>query len=287
MSNYTHNTVPTQYIVANGIRFAYRRFGKKQGVPLVFFQHFTGTLDNWDPAVTDILAAERELILFDNAGIASSTGEVATTIAGIAETALIFIDALKLTKIDLFGFSMGSFVAQQIAVQRPQLVNSLILVGSAPRGGQDIETFSKEVWDIFAKEFNPADELLLETFFSPTASSQAAAQLFLDRIRSRREDRDIAINDKVVPAQLAAIAEWGKPYPGSYDYLHQIQQPVLVIGGKTDIIFPTINSYLLQQNLSNAELIIYPDSNHGQIYQFPELFTERAIRFLNQNNPLI
>jgi pimeloyl-ACP methyl ester carboxylesterase len=284
MSTYTHNTAPTQFIDAAGITFAYRRFGKKQGLPLVFFQHFTGNLDNWDPAVTDALATGREVILFDNAGVSSSTGAVAETIAGIAATALSFIDALHLTKVDLLGFSMGSFVAQQITIERPQLVNRLILIGSAPQGGEGIDTFSQEVWDILAKEFNPADELLLETFFSPTESSQRAGHSFLDRIRSRTADRDIAINDLVIPAQLAAIAEWGAPRQNAYQYLKNILHPVLVVGGKTDIIFPTINSYILQQYLPNAELVIYPDSGHGHIYQFPELFINRANAFLNGEN---
>jgi pimeloyl-ACP methyl ester carboxylesterase len=281
MNTHTRNTAPTQFIKVNGTRFAYRRFGKTGSqLPLVFFQHFTGTMDNWDPAVLDPLSLDREVIIFDNKGIASSEGEPPATIAAIAKDAEDFIDELGLKKIDLFGFSMGSFVAQQITLDRPQLIRRILLIGSGPRGGEDLETFSPEVWALFEKPYNQPDELLLDTFFAPTPSSQTAGRLFLDRIRSRREDRDIAISDKVVPAQLAAISEWGKKREGSFDYLQNISHPVLIVAGKKDIIFPTMNSYLLQQNLPDAQLIIYPDSNHGMLYQYHEDFVEKARRFL-------
>jgi pimeloyl-ACP methyl ester carboxylesterase len=280
MDTYTHHTAPTQFVEAGGIRFAYRRFGKKAGLPLVFLQHFTGTLDNWDPAVTDALAANREVILFDNAGVASSSGEVPTTAAAIAADAATFIAALGLTKIDLFGFSMGGFVAQEVVLQHPDLVRRLLLVATGPRGGENLATFSPEVWAMFSKEYAQPDELLLETFFSPTATSQAAGRHFLDRIRARKEGRDVGINDKVVPAQLAAITEWGSSPADSYAYLQQIKQPVLVVNGKEDVLFHTINSYLLQQHLPDAQLIIYPDSNHGAIYQYPTQFVAAVNLFL-------
>jgi pimeloyl-ACP methyl ester carboxylesterase len=280
MDTYTHHTAPTQFVEAGGIRFAYRRFGKKAGLPLVFLQHFTGTLDNWDPAVTDALAADREVILFDNAGIASSSGEVPTNAAAIAADAATFIGALGLTKIDLFGFSMGGFVAQELVLQRPDLVRRLLLVATGPRGGENLATFSPEVWAMFSKEYAQPDELLLETFFSPTVTSQAAGRHFLDRIRARKESRDVSINDKVVPAQLAAITEWGSAPADSYAYLQHIKQPVLVVNGKEDVLFHTINSYLLQQHLPDAQLIIYPDSNHGAIYQYPTQFVAAVNLFL-------
>lgn len=283
MNNHTHVTAPTQYIDGNGTKFAYRRFGKNERLPLVFLQHFTGTLDNWDPAITDGFATDREVIIFDNAGIAGSGGEVASAIKGIAATAIAFIDALGLKKIDLLGFSMGGFVAQQVTLDRPELVQHLILVATGPRGGEGLATFSPEVWAMFSKEYNPLDEILLDTFFSPTETSQQAGRRFLDRIRSRVENRDISINEKVVPAQVAAIAEWGTQKEGSYDYLKEIRQPVLVVNGKHDILFHTVNSYILQQNLSAAQMIIYPDSSHGSLFQYPQNFVKQVNLFLEEN----
>jgi pimeloyl-ACP methyl ester carboxylesterase len=281
MENHTHHTAPTQFVIGDGIKFAFRRFGKTGGIPLIFLQHFTGTLDNWDPAVTDGIAAEREVIIFDNAGIAGSGGEVASTIKGIAATALSFIDTLGLKEIDLFGFSMGSFVAQEITLARPSLVRKLMLIGSGPRGGEGLATFSPEVWAMFTKTYDQPDELLLETFFSPTPTSQAAGWKFLERIRARVQDRDVNINDQVVPAQLAAIGEWGAPAEGSYDYLKEIKIPVLIVNGKTDVLFPTVNSYLLQQHLPDAQLILYPDSNHASQSQFIGNFLVQVSLFLN------
>lgn len=282
MSNYTHNTAPTQFIAVNGLRMAYRRFGKKGNLPLVFFQHFTGTLDNWDPIVLDALSVEREIIIFDNRGIAGSEGEPLHTIEEISQDAISFIEAIGLIKVDLFGFSMGSFAAQQVALDRPELVNRIILVGSGPRGGEGLDTFLPEVWALFEKEYAQPDELLLDTFFAPTETSQAAGRQFLARIRERQQDKDNPISDKVVPAQLAAIAEWGKKREGSFGYLREITHPVLIVNGKEDIIFPTINSYILQQHLPNAQLILYPDSNHASHYQFHENFVSQAKLFLNE-----
>ncbi len=279
---YTHNTAPTRFVAVDGIPFAYRRFGKTGNQPLVFFQYFTGTLDNWDSAVLDPLSKEREVIIFDTKGIAKSGGEPAHTIADIAKDAEAFIDALGLLKIDLFGFSMGSFVAQQVAVDRPELVDRIILVGSGPRGGEGLETFRPDVWALFDKSYDQPDELLLDTFFAPTQTSQAAGWQFLERIRARQEDRDSAISDKVIPAQLAAIAEWGKKSAHSFDYLTEIKHPVLVVNGSNDIIFPTVNSYLLQQNLPNAQLLLYPDSNHASHYQFHEHFVRQVKLFLKE-----
>lgn len=282
MSSYTTLTVPTQFADVNGTKFAYRRFGKPGKLPLVLFQYFTGTLDNWDPAVLDPLSQEREIIIFDNRGIAGSEGEPPHTIAEIAGDAAAFINALGLTRIDLLGFSMGSFVAQQVVLDKPELVNRLILVGSGPRGGEDLETFSPEVWALFDKPYNQPDELLLDTFFAPTETSQAKGWEYLERTRARKEGRDSALSDKVVPSQLAAISQWGKKRAGSFDYLKEIKLPVLLVNGKKDVIFPTVNSYTLQQELPDARLILYPDSSHGSQFQFHENFVIQVGLFLNE-----
>src|SRR4249919_1391906 len=162
----THQTAPTQFVEANSIRFAYRRFGKAAGVPLVFNQHFTGTMDHWDPAVTDGFAKNREVILFNNAGVSSSSGEVPATFADMGADAVAFIKALGLTKVDVLGFSIGGFVAQEITLQAPGLVRRLVLVGTGPRGGQGMATLTPEAQRIFGATYDPPDELWLRLHFT-------------------------------------------------------------------------------------------------------------------------
>lgn len=284
MSNYTAITAPTQFVEGNGIRFGYRRFGKQGGVPLVFNQHFMGNLDNWDPAVIDGLAKEREVILFNNAGVASSSGEVPSTFGGMAKHAESFIDALGLKLVDVLGFSIGGMVAQQITVDRPELVRKLVLIGTAPRnqeagGGEGYIT--PETGSIFGATYNPPENLWLKVFFTDSEKSQAAGHDFLKRYLSRTENPDAAISDKVVPAQIAAIGEWGT-HPGErFAYLKAIRQPTLVVSGTHDVIVYTSNSLPLVQNMPNAKLILYPDSNHGSWYQNHDDFVFEANRFLN------
>ncbi len=240
--NHTRQTAPTQFVEANGIRFAYRRFGKPDGVPLVFNQHFTGSMDHWDPAVTDGFAMDREVILFNNAGISSSSGEVPTTVERMGANAVTFLKTLELKTVDVLGFSIGGFVAQEIALQAPELVGRLVL---------------------------------------PSEASQAAGRQFLKRFRLRNENRDPEVNEKVAPAQIEAIGKWGAQRDASYGYLQTIKQPALVVNGSSDVIIYPINSFILQQNIPNAQLILYPDSNHGSHYQYPELFVRHASMFLD------
>jgi len=284
MKTYTAITVPTQFVEANGIRFAYRRWGKPGGIPLVFNQHFTGNLDNWDPAVVDGLTPEREVILFNNAGIASSTGEVPSTFAGMAHNAEAFIDALGLKQIDLLGFSIGGMVAQQIVIDRPELIRKLILIGTAPRNldaGNGEGHITPETASIFGAAYNPPENLWLKVFFTDSEASQAAGRAFLKRYLSRTENRDASISEKVAPAQIAAVGEWGAQPGERFAYLKNIHHPTLVVSGNHDVIVYTVNSLHLVQNLPNAKLILYPDSNHGSWYQNHEEFVSEANRFLN------
>jgi pimeloyl-ACP methyl ester carboxylesterase len=283
MAAYTHQTAPTQFVEADGIRFAYRRFGKAGGVPLVFNQHFTGTMDHWDPAVTDGLAKEREVILFDNAGVSSSSGEVPTTFEEMGADAVVFIKALGLKKVDVLGFSIGGLVAQEITLQAPGLVRRLLLVGTGPRGGQGMATLTPEAQKIFGASYDPPDELWLKVHFTESEASQAAGREFLKRFRRRTRDRDPEVNEKVAPAQIEAIGKWGVQRAGSYDYLRNIAQPTLVVNGDHDVIVYSINSWILQQNIPNAQLIIYPDANHGSQYQYPERFVRHVSMFLTDS----
>ena len=281
-SQHTHNTAPTRFAQVGGGRFAYRRFGNPIGTPIVLLQHFMGNLDTYDPAITDALAAGREVILTDNAGVGLSTGAAPETVAGMARDAASLIDALHLEQVDLFGFSMGGFVAQQIAFDRPELVRRLMLVGTGPRGGDGMDQLAPDVVPLFTTPLEPQDLMWLPIFFSPSDVSQGAGRTFLERIRSRTEDRDIPVSEATVAAHLAAAREWGAPAPDSFDYLKGIPHPTLVVNGSNDVVVPTINSYILQQNLPDAELILFPDSNHGSHFQFSEAFNRYVTDFLDR-----
>jgi pimeloyl-ACP methyl ester carboxylesterase len=276
MTQHNHQTAPTQFVEANGIRFAYRRFGKPGGAPLVFNQHFRGTMDYWDPAVTDGLAKNREVILFNNAGVSSSSGKVPTSFQEMGANAIAFIEALGLTKVDVLGFSIGGMVAQEFTAQAPELVRRLILVGTGPRGA-DMST-SKSV-EIFAGTYDPPEHLWLAVHFSRSPSSRAAGFAFLKR-KLLRQDRDPEVNVEAAAAQQEAVGQYIAPAESVLAYLKDIHQPTLIVQGSNDVIIPTVNSYILQQNLPNAQLIVYPDANHGSFYQYPELFVSEADQFL-------
>jgi pimeloyl-ACP methyl ester carboxylesterase len=278
----THQTAPTQFVEANGIRFAHRRFGKPDSLPLVFNQHFTGTMDHWDPAVTDGLAMKREVILFNNAGVSSSSGEVPTSVEQMASNAVSFIKALGLPKVDVLGFSIGGFVAQGITLQAPDLVRRLVLVGTGPRGGEGMATLTSEAQEIFGASYDEPDHLWLRVFFTRSAKSQAAGREFLKRFRLRAENRDPEVNEKVAPAQIEAIGKWGAPREKSFEYLKSIRQPALVVNGGKDVIIYSVNSFILQQHLPNAQLILYPDANHGSQSQYPRLFVQHVSSFLSE-----
>ena len=279
-AEHTHQTAPTQFVEANGVRFAYRRFGKAGGVPIVFNQHFQGTLDHWDPAVTDGLAKTREVILFNNAGVSSSSGETPSSFQEMGANAIAFIKALGLSQVDVLGFSIGGMVAQEIALQGQALVRKLILVGTGPRGADMAGSQSNE---IFAGAYDPAEHLWLKVHFSPSAASQAAGLAFLER-KLRRQDRDPLVREQTVTAQFEAIGKYlaYRDADGYLDYLKSIRQPTLVVQGSNDVIIPTYNSYVLQQTLPNAQLILYPDSNHGSFYQYPDRFVAEATLFLDR-----
>src|SRR3982075_50011 len=279
---HTHQTAPTQFVEANSIRFAYRRFGKTGGVPLVLSQHYIGTMDYWDPTVTDGLARDREVILFNNAGVSSSSGEVPTTFKQMGADAIAFIKALGLKQVDLFGFSIGGVVVQEITLQAPDLVRRLIIDGAGPRGGEGMELIAQATGRLFGATYDPPENVWLAGKFSPAGAGQAAGREFLKRTHLRQVGRDPEVNDKVSPAQVEAMEKWGVLQKGSYDYLKTIKQPTLVVNGSNDVIMPTINSFIIEQNIPNAQLIIYPDSNHGSQVQYPPLFVRPTSLFLSE-----
>jgi pimeloyl-ACP methyl ester carboxylesterase len=220
------------------------------------------------------------VILFNNAGVSNSSGEVPTTFEQMGANAVAFIKTLGLKTVDVLGFSIGGFVAQEITLQAPEFVRKLLLVGTGPRGGQGMATLTPEAQQIFGASYADADDIWLSVHFSPSAASQAAGRQFLKRFGLRNENRDPEVNQKVAPAQLEAIGRWGVQGEGSYAYLRTIKQPTLVVNGSSDVIIYPINSFILQQNIPNAQLILYPDSGHGSHNQYPELFVRHASMFL-------
>jgi pimeloyl-ACP methyl ester carboxylesterase len=275
---HTHVTAPTQFIDANSVRFAYRRFGKDTGVPLLFMQHFRGGMDHWDPSVTDGFAKDRPVILFNNAGVASSSGATPETIDAMADRAADFVNALGLWQFDLLGFSIGGYVAQAFVLRNPTLVRRLVLVGTGPRGGEP--TQAAGVPQHSRGESTLEDFLYL--FFSPSATSQAAGRAFWERGHLREIDVDPPSSPQTMAAQLAAAAEWRQVKGERFAELKSIAQPTLVVNGNRDVMIPTINSFILSQHIPNAQLIIYPDSGHASHFQFPDLFLLHARAFLDQ-----
>jgi len=279
-------TAPTQFLQVKDERYAYRRFGKGSGRPLLFLQHFTGTLDNWDPAVTDLLASGREVILFESAGVGHSTGQVPKTVSGMARHALAFLDGLGLTTCDVLGFSLGGMVAQQMAQDCPSIFRRMILVGTAPRGGEDIMHLEKQsLARYFEDPTLQGYALLQKIFFAPTESSQAAGAAFIARLAQRQEDREPASGPEVAKAQVAAFREWEQFTGERFANLKSIRQPALIVNGIHDQMIPVSNSYWLSENLPNAVLLTYPDSGHGSIFQFHESFTRQATAFLASDSP--
>jgi len=277
---------PTEILDVNDQRYAYRRFGKASGAPLLFLQHFTGTLDNWDPAVTDPLASTREVILFDNAGLGRSSGTVPKTIAGMAEHAFAFLDGLEIATCDVLGYSLGGMVAQQMVLDRPSIFRKMILVATAPRGGHDVmhlekPSLAKYIGDPKLQGY----AVLQKIFFAPTESSQSAGAAFVGRLSQRKDDLEPPSGPNVAAAQIAAFREWEQFTGERFASLKKIRQPTLVVNGVHDEMIPVANSYWLGENLPNAVLLTYPDSGHGALFQFHESFTRQATAFLASDSP--
>jgi pimeloyl-ACP methyl ester carboxylesterase len=266
---------------AGDVSFAYRRFGNRHTIvpAMVMLQHFRGNLDNWDPALVDRLSQDREVILLDNRGVGGSTGVVPENVTAMARDALAFIDALGLKQIDLLGFSLGGYVAQELVLLRPRLVRRLVLAGTAPQGGPDLHRWSEDVYALATPD-QPTAEDLLSLFFTGSEQSQAKGMESLGRLYQREVDRDEPTDLATRDAQLAAITAWGIPDESKLNRLAGITQPTLVANGDNDTMMHTQNSHLLAERLPNAQLRIYPDAGHGFLNQYPELFADDVHAFL-------
>jgi len=268
---------PARTVTAGGTTYAYRELGPKGGIPVVFFVHLAATLDNWDPRIVDPIAKNRHVITFDQRGVGASTGEVPDTIEEAADHAYEFITALGFDKIDVFSFSMGGFIAQDLIVKRPDLVRKLVLTGTGPRGGKDIDkVVGVTYWDILRATLTRSDpkEFL---FFNRNAAGKPAAKAFVKRLQERTVDRDKPISIKALRTQLKAIQKFGRSAPSD---LSTFTQPTLIANGDNDRMVPSVLSQDMHRRIKGSELIIYPDSGHGGVFQFHEKFAPVAADFL-------
>jgi pimeloyl-ACP methyl ester carboxylesterase len=275
----TYRTAPTRTVSAGGIEFAYRDLGPKTGTPVIFVTHLAAVLDNWDPRVVDGIAAKHRVITFDNRGVGATTGTTPKTIQEMARDAVVFIRALGLTKVDLFGFSMGGMIAQVIVQDEPQLVRKLILAGTGPAGGEGIKNVTKLSHLDTVRALLTFQDPKQFLFFTRTPNGRQAGKAFLARLKERTTDRDTAIALKAYTSQLTAIHRWALEQPHD---LSRITQPTLVANGESDRMVPTKNSHDLARRLPDSELVIYPDAGHGGIFQFHAQFVERALDFLQR-----
>ena len=274
----TLESASTKSVDAGGTHFAYRTIGTNTGVPLVLLQHFTGTIDYWDPAVVNGLAKEREVIVFDNTGVGASSGKAPDSVEQMSTDALAFIKALDLHQVDLLGYSLGGMIAQDLAAQRPDLIRKVILANTAHRGGGN--DLMKVLDDAMSQKTYPDPRMVL--FFTKSKNSVEAGQAFLKRTSLRLKDRDPEAGPDVANAQAKAIIAFSTTQDPSIKLLNAITQPVLIVTGSNDTMLPTDSSYAMFRILKNAQLVMYPDSNHGAIFQYHDQFVTEANNFLKR-----
>ena len=268
---------PAKTISAGGITFAYRELGPQEEIPVVFFVHLAATLDNWDPRIVDAIAKTRRVITFDQQGVGASSGQVPGTLEEAADDAYTFITALGYSKIDIFSFSMGGMIAQDLVVKHPDLVRRLVLTGTGPRGGKDMDkVVGVTYYDILRATLTRSDpkEFL---FFNRDAVGKQAGKAFVERLKERTVGRDKAIGTKAFGTQLKAIQRFGRSQPSD---LSIITQPTLIANGDHDRMVPSVLSEDLHKRIAGSELIIYPNSGHGGIFQYWEKFAPVAAKFL-------
>ncbi|MDB5422004.1 MAG: alpha/beta hydrolase [Brevundimonas sp.] len=268
----------TRFLEVDGVRYAYRVIGPDGGVPVVFMQRFRGTMDEWDPAFVDVVASQRRVILFDNVGVARTNGTSPPRLADWADNAAAFIKALGYGQVDVLGFSIGGYMAQELTLRRPDLVRRLVLAGSGA-GYVEGSNVPAAAIAVATRPINDASDFLY-LFFKDTPTSQAAGRDHLARLNTRRDAFQERVSAGSWQAMLSAASDVSTPETSLLTRASQIHQPVLIANGDEDIMIPTYQSYALAQVIPNARLIIYPDSGHAFLFQYPRLFGEEVVRFL-------
>lgn len=272
------STVATELIKVDGETFAYRELGEANGgTPVVFLVHLGAVLDNWDPRIMNGVAERHNIIAFDTRGVGASSGEPAQSIEQMAKDAILFIEAKGMKSVDLFGFSMGGMIAQEVALTRPDLVRRMVIAGTGPAGGEGIDDIVGVTWGDMVRGWLTFQDPKQFLFFTRSPTGVRAGKEFLARLQLRKVDRDTEISLAAFSAQLTAIENWGKKSPVD---LSKITHPTLVANGDNDRMVPTKNTHDLKARIPISELIIYPDAGHGSIFQFHDDFVKRTIEFL-------
>ena len=272
-----YRDAPARTVSAGGVTYAYRELGPKGGVPVVFLVHLAANLDNWDPRIIDPIAQQHHVIAFDNRGVGASTGVVPGTVEAMADDAVAFIRALGFDKVDIFSFSLGGMIAQALVVKHPELVRRLVLTGTGPAGGKDIDKVAGTTFYDIARATLTRRDPKEFLFFNRNATGRPAAKAFVDRLQERTADRDAPIRPTAFLTQLKAIKRWGRSTPAD---LSTITQPTLIANGDNDRMVPSVLSADLHRRIAGSELLIYPDSGHGGIFEFHGEFVPVALAFL-------
>lgn len=272
---------PTLFTSVKGVKLAYRRFGKQGGIPVIFLTHFRGSMDLVDPLLINAIAENREVILFDNAGVGHSEGAVQDSLEEMGSTVVDFLASIGISKFDIIGFSLGGMIAQYIVVDHPRLVNKLILAGTQSSYTDGVVFGGTEVMEI-AGGATPSEEDIMKLFFSPSSTSRELGHAWFERTKERQvegEEWRGFLGQAGAAVQQAAIGKFAAD-TGLFEKLKQVDTPILVTNGKADVMTPTSNSYILLQQLRNAQLHLYPDSGHGHLYQVPEIYAKQIELFL-------
>jgi pimeloyl-ACP methyl ester carboxylesterase len=273
-------TAKTQFVSVKGQKLAYRLIGDESTVPLLCLQHFTGNMDGWDPAVIDTLSATRRVILFDNTGVGESEGETPNTVAAMAQDTIAFLKALQIEKVDLLGFSLGGFISQLILDKHPQLVRKAILAGTCQQGGKGCSTFRDFLKGSVGIE--GADRYLYY-FFESSEKSRKLGYALLKRFTERDPKWTPGFKQQTLVAQTEAIMGWGEIPDPENPLLKRIKHLVMIVSGSNDHMFASENSYVMFQQLEDSILSMYPDASHGSLFQYPYLFTNQALFFLDND----